>query len=159
MTDVQTGVDDVALTEGRIRVQINRVVASRAAAATARMALKAKQAEFEQNHAALIEANRTTVETLIQEEAALRELVVQMFRATNNKTPAPGCGIRETTTFVYDDVEALQWCQEHNLAITFDRTAFEALVKAGAVPQTLVKTTKTPSATIATKLEAVSDVA
>ncbi len=84
------------------------------------------------------------------EETTLRELTLQAYQETGNKTPVEGVGIREMTRLEYDQKEALKWAMSHQVALSLDRKTFEGLAK--ATPLDFVIITKEPQATIATNL-------
>lgn len=83
-------------------------------------------------------------------EDKLRDLTLQAFADTGNKAPAVGVGIREVTTYSYDNVEALVWAKEHDLCLKLDDTAFKKQVKVSPLP--FVTATTEPQATIAQDL-------
>ena len=67
-------------------------------------------------------------------EALLRELTLKAFAETGNKAPAVGVGVREVTTYSYDNVEALAWAKEHGLCLKLDDNAFKKQVKISPLP-------------------------
>lgn len=84
------------------------------------------------------------------EEATLRELTLQAYQETGNKTPVDGVGIREMTKLEYDPKDALKWAMQHQVALSLDKKSFEIFAK--ATPLDFVAITKEPQATIATNL-------
>lgn len=83
-------------------------------------------------------------------EDELRAAIVAEYKATGNKKPAPGLGIRETSKLVYDADTALTWAKQHDMALALDKRSFEKIAKAS--PPEFVSVEVTPSATIATDL-------
>lgn len=105
-------------------------------------------------------ANRELLNALIQAgaevaevEAMLRELTLQDYAQTGNKTPVEGVGIREVTKLEYDTKVAFSWAVEHTMALKLDTSAFEKIAKAS--PPNFVTVFQEPQATIATQLEVV----
>jgi len=84
-------------------------------------------------------------------EARLRELTLQVYAETGNKTPTPGVGVREITKLKYNNTVAFDWAVEHKIAIKLDISAFEKIAKAS--PLDFVSISLEPQATIATHLE------
>ena len=64
-----------------------------------------------------------------QAEAALRQLAVQRYQATGQKTLAPGVKVRDLTRLTYDPQTALAWAIEHRLALRLDVKAFEQIAR------------------------------
>ena len=88
-------------------------------------------------------------------EAELRAAILAAYQATGNTKPAPGVGIRETTTYQYDPAAALAWCLEHRVGLQLDTKAFEALCKHPSTRPDFVQVVKTPTATIGAALKGV----
>lgn len=84
-------------------------------------------------------------------ETALRELTLQAYAKTGDKTPAPGVGIREVTKLEYNAKIAYDWAIEHTMALKLDTSAFEKIAKVSA--PSFVRVFQEPQATIATQLE------
>ncbi len=84
------------------------------------------------------------------DEATLRELTLQAYQETGNKTPVEGVGIREMTKIEYDPKEALKWAMQHQIALSLDKKTFEGFAK--TTPLDFVSITKEPQATIAVNL-------
>ena len=83
-------------------------------------------------------------------EAALREEAVSVYRATGDKKPAPGVGIRVMTRKVYSEKNAIVWCRTYApvcIKEVLDKKAFEALS-----PEDIVTIQEEPTATIAKDL-------
>ena len=83
-------------------------------------------------------------------EAKLRELTLQVYAETGNKSPMLGVGIREVTKLEYDMKVAFNWAVEHTMALKLDTTAFEKIARVS--PPNFVKVYQEPQATIATQL-------
>jgi len=89
-------------------------------------------------------------------EEQLRELALQFYSDTGEKSVAPGVGIRVREVLDYDSKEAFSWALEHKIALKLDGPAFEKIAK--MAPETrpsFVTITEEPTATIATVLEKV----
>ena len=86
-------------------------------------------------------------------EQTLRELILQAYRETGNKAPAPGVGIRIITNLIYDATKALEWAKQHGLALKLDTSAFEKIAKVDKPD--FVEMAEEPQATIATDLSKV----
>jgi len=84
-------------------------------------------------------------------EAKLRELTLQVYAETGNKSPTLGVGIREITKLQYDSVVAFDWAVEHKMAIKLGTSAFEKIAKAS--PLGFVDVSLEPQATIAADLD------
>jgi hypothetical protein len=105
---------------------------------------------WEEAHAELIAATRQAVEAVSEAEEKLRQLTLEAYQATGNKTPAPGVSIREVTRLSYDPKQALAWGFEHGLGLKLDTAAFEKLAK--IQPPPFVTVEQVPQATIAQDL-------
>ena len=112
-------------------------------ARTAAQALYATEADQEQIW-------RTFV---TEADTELRAAILAAYQATGNTKPAPGVGIRETTTYQYDPAAALAWCLEHRVGLQLDTKAFEALCKHPSTRPDFVQVVKTPTATIGAVLK------
>lgn len=106
--------------------------------------------QWETEHKSLLFILKDAGEYKQEQEVLLRELTLQAYAETGNKTPAVGVGIREVTIYDYDSAEALAWAVEHNLALKLDESAFKKIVKATPLP--FVTSTTEPQATIAQDL-------
>jgi len=87
-------------------------------------------------------------------ETKLREMTIQAYQETGNKTPAPGVGIRELTKIEYDPRVALTFATEHKMFLSLDKKTFDAYAKTQNLD--FVTITKEPQATIATDLSQVA---
>ena len=135
---------DGAITQYRLTyTQYQAAKAVFDAARTAAQARYATEAEQEQTW-------RTLLNNI---EAELRAAILAAYQATGNTKPAPGVGIRETTTYQYDPAAALAWCLEHKVALQLDTKAFEALCKHPSTRPDFVHVVKTPTATIGALLK------
>lgn len=133
-----------------LREQINTVVEARE-----------KARELKRQRDVLLEewnkANQVLFDTLTQAgaevaeaEAKLRELALQSYAETGEKTVAPGIGIRVMSRLDYDTKVAMEWAMEHSLALTLDKKSFETFAK--ATPLEFVTISEEATATIATEL-------
>lgn len=94
---------------------------------------------------------KAATEAVTASEQMARDLALAVYADTGSKQPHPGVGIRVTTRLVYDRHDALQWAQDHNLALTLDVKAFEGIAKHGAVDG-IVTFQVEPQATISSDL-------
>ena len=106
---------------------------------------------WENEHRELLDNAVKTAQSVDEAEAKLREITLQVYAETGNKSPAVGVGIREVTKLEYDPKVALMWAKEHELALKLDAPAFEKIAKVD--PMTFVKILQVPQATIASVLE------
>ena len=135
--------------------QIRAVVEARASlfeAAGQKVASYNKWVELNQT---LIDNEDDAKNTRQEAEDMLRDLTLKAYNETGNKAPALGVGIREVTKLEYDTKEAFDWAIEHTMAIKLDTSAFTKIVKVS--PPDFVKVSLEPQATIATKLEVISN--
>ena len=90
-------------------------------------------------------------------EQTLRDLTLQAYAETQDKHPAPGVDIKETSEMRYDPKEAFAWACKHLMALQLDKKSFEGIAKSKTPPPDLdfVETAIVFQATIATDLEAV----
>ena len=136
-----------------LKEQINAVVEARLNAKAYSEEKSRIFEELEEKHASLFADAFNASELVKEEEARLRELTLQAYAETGDKTPVAGVGIREVTRLEYDKTVAFKWATEHVMALKLDTTAFEKIVKAS--PLDFVMIYQEPMATIATQLEAV----
>jgi len=134
-----------------LKAQIKVVARARQRAQEAFEAKVVSQAEWERRNKAIIDIAVATNQEVNDEEIKLRELTLQIYAQTGNKTPAPGVGIREMTRLEYDKEVAFTWAVEHTMALKLDVLAFEKVAKAS--PLDFVKVFQQPQATIARVLE------
>jgi len=59
----------------------------------------------------------------------IKQIALNHFKETNNKSLEGGIGIRETTKYEYDKDRALKWAKDHNLCLQLDEKAFKAIIK------------------------------
>lgn len=135
----------------QLKEQIKVVVRARAKAQEAIEAKNASYTEWENNNQMLLDAMADTSQLRGDAETALRELTLQAYAQTGNKTPVLGVGIREVTKLEYDTQVAFNWAIEHTMALRLDTSAFEKIAKVS--PPDFVKVFQEPQATIATQLE------
>lgn len=141
------------MAEKELREKINLVVEARVLVQkTTEMRMSEYQKWVETNQRVL--DNETNAKSVCQElEAQLRELTLQSYAETGNKTPEVGLGIRVMTRLAYDNQEAMGWAMEHKLALKLDSSAFEKIAKTSNLP--FVTISEEPQATIATELNKV----
>ncbi len=112
---------------------------------------KASYADWEALNKGALDAVVETTEAVINAEAILRELTLQVYAETGSKTPADGVGIREVTKLDYDTKTAFNWAIEHSMALNLDKRGFEKIAKVS--PPDFVTISQEPQATIATNLD------
>jgi len=135
--------------------QINIVVEVREKAQGMADQKKALYDEFQTTHCEFF-GDVVMAGTIVSEaEDKLRELTLQAYAETGNKSPVNGVGIRERTILTYDNKVAFDWAKAHKLALKLDTKTFESIVKAD--PPSFVTITKEPIATIATELKLVEE--
>ncbi len=127
-------------------------VVSKARQAIVQLADKKKVslAKWEQENLTLLNELALVVKETYEAEATLRELTLQAYAETGNKTPAVGVGIREVTKLNYDGKVAFDWAKSHKMALQLDKKAFEKIAKADTPD--FVTISQEPQATIATNL-------
>ena len=133
-----------------INEQINTVVDARERAKEATAQRTEAYRNWEKAHQSLFDKESIARLECQEAEDKLRELTLQAFVNTGNKTPAPGVGIRVMKRLVYDDKEALDWAVEHSIALVLNKKAFEKIAQASGLD--FVTITDEPAATIATEL-------
>ena len=136
--------------ERQLKEQINAVVEARAKVKeTTECRTSAYQKWIDENQPLL--DNESNAKTGCQEaETKLRDLALQSYAKTKEKTVAPGIGIRVMTRLNYESQKAMEWAMEHKLALKLDSSAFEKIAKTSNLP--FVTITEEPVATIATEL-------
>lgn len=136
-----------------LKVQINVVAEAREAT---RLAISVRESSYQKwveanegllNNESLAKLGRDTA------EAKLREMTLQAYAETGNKTPEIGLGIRIMTRLAYENPDAMFWALEHKLALKLDTSAFEKMVKANPLSFNFVTISEEPQATIATDLQ------
>ena len=99
------------------------------------------QQTFNAEHAPLIEHLQKLNLAVQGAEADLRKATITAYLADpdHDKQVAPGIAtIREMQVIGYDPGKALAWAKEHGLALLLDTKTYEALVKAGQAPGSVV---------------------
>ncbi|KKK65136.1 hypothetical protein LCGC14_2977190 [marine sediment metagenome] len=135
----------------QLKAQIKVVVAAREMTQRATAERIASYEKWVEVNQPLLD-NESTAKIICQEvESALRELTLQAYAETGNKSPAHGVGIREVTKLEYDVKVALDWAVEHTMALKLDSSAFEKIAKVS--PPDFVHVSQVPQATIASQLE------
>ena len=113
--------------------------------------LKAKaMIEWETQHSGLLDDLGNNASFLTEAETRLRELTLEAYRETGNKTPCQGVAVREVTKLDYDPLVALGWATDHRIMLKLDIPAFEKYVK--ALPLEFVQIRQEPHATISQDL-------
>ena len=135
----------------QLKEQIKVVVAARQRAQLSKDARALSWIEWETQNRELIEEGAASVQLVSEAETKLRELTLQAYAETGNKSPAVGVGIRVKTVLSYLASEAMDWAMEHKLALKLDPSAFEKIAKTSNLP--FVTISEEPQATIATQLE------
>ena len=82
-------------------------------------------------------------------EREIRELAINKYNETGLKKFGQ-IGIRITTKYNYDDLEALTWAKSHNLCLALDKIAFKKQLK--VQPLDFVEVQEVPIATIPTEI-------
>ena len=114
-----------------LETQIQVVARARQKAREAATKVSDARIKFGMEHSDIIMVAAVLAEATEAEEAKLRELTLEAYRADpTNKHPAPEVGIREVEKLEYDSKEALKWAFNHSLALKLDQPAFEKIVKA-----------------------------
>ena len=136
---------------GKLREQINVVVDARERAREAREIRIVEHEAWAKAHETLFLIEKVSGDVCAHEEGKLRILTLEAFKETGNKQPAIGVGIREPTVLSYDSHKAKEWAVKHEMALSLDKKAFEAIAKTSNLP--FVTITNPPQATIATELK------
>ena len=131
--------------------QIKVVVEARRAYDRGCDAKKITYQDWQDANSTLLSCLLETEQRVKDAETLLRELTLQAYAETGNKTPAVGVGIRERTVLTYDGKVAFDWAKAHKMALKLDTRAFEKIAKADTPD--FVKITTEPQATIATELK------
>ena len=66
-------------------------------------------------------------------ETDIKELAIKEYNQTGKKKLECGVGIRVMSRLIYEQEDALKWAQDHNLALTLDKKAFESIAKTQAI--------------------------
>lgn len=83
-------------------------------------------------------------------EREIREEAINKFKQTGEKKFGQ-IGIRITTKYGYDEIDALTWAKKHDLCLALDKTAFKKQLK--VQPLDFVKVEEIPTATIPTEIK------
>ncbi len=135
----------------QLQEQIKVVVKARQQSQGLNDRRKALYDDLQMMHSNLF-SDMVVAKTLVEnEEMLLRELTLQAYAETGNKTPAVGVGIREVTKLNYDGKVAFDWAKSHKMALQLDKKAFEKIAKADTPD--FVTISQEPQATIATNLD------
>jgi len=142
--------------EKQLGEQINAVVEAREKAVALKSQRDFSLEEWNKANQGLFDALTQAGAGVAVEEARLRELTLQAYHETGNKTPLVGIGIRVMTRLSYEAKEAMAWALEHKLALKLDTSAFEKIAKTSSLP--FVIALEEPQATIATDLQRIPGV-
>ena len=135
----------------QLKEQIKVVAEARKDKAYYDEAIRELKVVWENHNKRILGEAATNREVMESAEAKLRELTLEVYAETGNKTPADGVGIREVTKLEYDTKTAYNWAIEHSMALNLDKRGFEKIAKVS--PPDFVTITKEPQATIATNLD------
>jgi hypothetical protein len=106
--------------------------------------------QFNAEHAELIAVNDAALKTLMDAESALRDALVENYKATGEKTFDKDCGVMVTTKYEYDPAEAVTWAKTNAPVLVVeavDKKAFEKMPMVSELP--FVTTIETPTAKLA----------
>ena len=92
----------------------------------------------------VIKQEREDLEREIRNEALIK------YQLTGEKKFGQ-IGIRITTKYDYDEIEALNWAKNHDLCLSLDKTAFRKQLK--VQPLEFVKIEEVPIATLPTEIK------
>ncbi len=100
--------------------------------ATAENELKAKQAQFNATHAALIDRVAVVKQNAKQADAELRDFATDQFAQDGEKKPHPAVTFKMFATVDYDADYALEWAKKYaHCALAIDGKKYEFLLKSG----------------------------
>jgi hypothetical protein len=136
-----------------IKEQIKVVVEARQNVGATAKAVSEARILWEEENKVIIQDSLNASIACMEAEAKLRELTLNAFNQTGDKTLIPGVKIRMLTKFEYDPRMAFKWAIEHSMALSLDTRAFEKIAKAS--PPDFVTVNQVPQATIATELKEV----
>jgi hypothetical protein len=129
-----------------------RLARLRALETLRREQLKRAMDRFETEHATLLADAKSLNGEVHAAEEAVRAIAVQVFRATQDRHPAPGIGIRVTQHVeITDPGAAFSWAREKDMALKLDEAAIKKIATTGTTILG-VQVTPTPEATIAKDL-------
>jgi len=134
--------------------QIRQVAAARQKAADLAKMKRDSYLRWMAAEGGLLDATSEAALECAQAEQELRDMALTAYRETGNKKPVEGVGIQLRTRLEYPNNDALVWCHEHNMALTYDRKQFENIMKANlSTLPSFVTITEEAVATIAQDLE------
>lgn len=108
-----------------------------------------RKREFEESISPLTKGLAEAKEAVSSAEEALRAAGLAHYEAHPDSKKLPfGLGVRVTTALVYDADTAFAWAQEHKMALSLDKRAFEKIAKAS--PPEFVTVEEVPTVTIPT---------
>jgi len=121
----------VALRPGEdIEAQIEVVALARQEKAYYDEAIRELKVVWETHNKEILEEAAVNRESLNTAESLLRELTIEAYNLTGNKSPAPGVSVKIFQTLDYDSREALKWAMAHQIALSLDKKSFETFAKA-----------------------------
>ena len=139
--------------EAILRAQAYVVMVQRQTEALLAEVLKDKRAEFEASITELTHQFDTAQAERLSSELTLRGLTLAVYQESGETKPGPGVAIQMRVGLVYNLITAYKWALEHKIALTLDKKAFEAIVKApGSADIPFVSRNEVPTPTIATNL-------
>lgn len=133
-------------TKAEVESTARTVVRARAAYAITKEQLRRAHERFEREHAEVLDAYKVLGQQVQDAEGRLRQDAVALYRDTKNRIPVPGVTIRMEKVVTYAPDTALGWAKQMRLGLKLDAKAFEALVKAGAVPSAVATVAEEPKA-------------
>jgi hypothetical protein len=105
--------------------------------------------QFDNSVALLMQDMTLAKEDVERAESYLRAAGLAHYAAHPDTKKLPhGLGVRVTQSLVYDADTAFQWAQEHKMALSLDKKAFEKIAKAS--PLDFVTVEEVPTITIPT---------
>ena len=142
------------MTEQQLIEQINTVVEAREKAQEATEWRTSAYQKWVEANQPLLDNESDAKSTCQEAEAKLREMTIQSYVDTGNKSALPGIGIRIMTRLTYDNQMAMEWAVEHKLALKLDAVIFEKIAKTSGLP--FVTIAEEPTATIAADLKEIT---
>jgi hypothetical protein len=144
-----------------LKAQLRRVAQLRALSEDMQSGIATRRAAWEKENGMLLTEAAACRKSLAEEEGKLRGMTLDIYRATGDKKPVEGLGIKVMSGIKYDADEARGWAIRENTAfLVLDRPGFEAYAKViqksgRSIPGVKIEATETPTATIAKVLKVV----
>lgn len=117
--------------------------------------IKDRRAEFDAQHADLLDSAKKIASAVDASEAQVRALTLVVFEQTGEKKAVDGASVVIRVAHTYDKGAALAWAKEHMPQLvteTLDVKAFDKIAAAGGFAG--AQKVETPAVTIATDLSA-----